>query len=69
MRPHLDHPGEVFHHDPAWHIENGDLKMDRCAAEAGHLVIFDRTRDRSWDEKIFRRMETAGGPPAAVWSM
>ena len=29
--------------------------MDRCAAEAGHLVVFDRTPDRPWAEKIFRR--------------
>ena len=33
--------------------------MERCAATAGHLVIFDRTPDRSWDDKIFRRTDTA----------
>ena len=43
--------------------------MDRCAAEAGHLVVFDRTAGRSWDDKIFRRTETAGGPPVTVWGM
>ena len=33
--------------------------MDRCAAEAGHLVIFDRG-EGAWDEKVFRREERAG---------
>ena len=43
--------------------------MDRCTAAAGHLVIFDRTPDRSWDDRIFRLTETAGGPPVTVWGM
>ena len=28
--------------------------LDRSAAEAGHLVIFDRREDRRWDDKVFR---------------
>ena len=48
-------------------LEQTRAYMDRCAAEAGHLVIFDHTEGRSWDEKIFRRTETAGGPPVTVW--
>ena len=43
--------------------------MDRCAAEAGHLVIFDRSEDKSWDEKVFRRRESAGGTDILVWGM
>ena len=50
-------------------LEQARAYMDRCAAEAGHLVIFDRTEGRSWEEKIFRRTETAGGPPVTVWGM
>ena len=36
--------------------------LDRCAAEAGHPVIFDRDQDRSWDQKVFhdRRQADAG---------
>ena len=34
--------------------------MDRCVAEAGHLVIFDRDEGRSWKEKVFCRRESAG---------
>ena len=41
--------------------------MDRCAAEAGHLVIFDRQPGRTWDEKIFRRPETYREQPISVW--
>ena len=29
--------------------------MDRCAAESGHLVIFDSDEKKSWEEKVFRR--------------
>ena len=43
--------------------------MDRCAAAEGHLVIFDRTEGRSWEDKIYRRDETEGGAPVTVWGM
>ncbi len=43
--------------------------LERCTAAAGHLVIFDRTPNRSWDDRIFRLTETAGGPPVTVWGM
>ena len=31
--------------------------MDRCGAEAGHLVIFDRSEGKRWEDKLFRREE------------
>ena len=43
--------------------------MDRCAAAEGHLVVFDRTEGRSWEDKIYRREETEGGAPVTVWGM
>ena len=43
--------------------------MDRCAAETGHLVIFDRDEGRSWDEKMFCRWESVGGVEVLVWGM
>ena len=43
--------------------------MDRCAAEAGHLVVFDRDEGRSWEEKVFCRRELAGGVEVVVWGM
>ena len=43
--------------------------MDRCHAEAGHLVIFDRDERRSWTDKVFRRDEPAGGGTVTVWGM
>ena len=42
--------------------------MDRCAAAAGHLVIFDR-RTKSWEEKEFRRSEEFEGKRIEVWGM
>ena len=41
--------------------------MGRCEAAEGHLVVFDRTEGRAWDEKIFRRVEREGGAPITVW--
>ena len=43
--------------------------MDRCAATEGHLVIFDRTAEVSWDDKIFRREEGMGAAKVTVWGM
>ena len=43
--------------------------VDRCGAEAGHLIVFDRAPDRPWAEKIFRRTPAADGVPLTVWGM
>ena len=43
--------------------------LDRCGAAEGHLVIFDRTPDRPWDQKLFRREAADGGAPITVWGM
>ena len=43
--------------------------LDRCGAAEGHLVIFDRSPDRSWEQKLFRREPAAAGPPITVWGM
>jgi hypothetical protein len=42
---------------------------DRCGAEEAHLVIFDRTPDKSWEEKIFRREESWRGRAIMVWGV
>ena len=43
--------------------------MRRCGTASGHLVIFDRSESRSWDEKVFRREESADGRKVTVWGM
>ena len=44
--------------------------MDRCDAEAGHLVIFDRREGRRWDDKIFHyRRTSSSGVEIEVWGM
>ncbi len=44
--------------------------LDRCGAEAGHLVVFDRSRERTWEQKIFRREVPPGvDAPVTVWGM
>ena len=42
--------------------------MDRCVADAGHLVIFDR-RDGAWEDKVFHRRESVGAADVHVWGM
>ena len=42
--------------------------MDRCGAEAGHLVIFDQSEGR-WADKLFRRREATGDASIDVWGM
>jgi hypothetical protein len=42
---------------------------DRCAAEEAHLVIFDRTPGKAWEEKIFCREETYKRRTITVWGM
>ena len=43
--------------------------MDRCAAESGHLLIFDQRPDKSWEERIFRRKDLSGDTSVTVWGM
>ena len=44
--------------------------MDRCDAEAGHLVIFDRRTGRRWDDKVFRdRRVSDSGIEIDIWGM
>ena len=66
---------KVLHKDRERTIAEGLAQtrgyLDRCGAESGHLIVFDRAPDRTWEEKIFRR-ETpagAGGAPVTVWGM
>ena len=42
--------------------------MDRCAAEEGHLVIFDREK-RLWKDRVFQQNEVVNGLPIYVWGM
>ncbi|MCP4701276.1 MAG: hypothetical protein GY862_31140, partial [Gammaproteobacteria bacterium] len=42
--------------------------LDRCGAEEGHLLIFDRG-DKAWEKKLFRREETHRGKEITVWGI
>ena len=43
--------------------------MDRCGSEAGHLIVFDRTQGKQWEEKVFRREVCRDGRTIVVWGM
>ncbi len=50
-------------------IEQTAGYMDRCGAGEGHLVIFDRNRARTWEEKIFQRAAIHSGRAIHFWGM
>ena len=64
---------KVLHKDLEQTIAEGLAQtrgyMDRCGAEAGHLIVFDRAPERKWEEKLFRRAPAAGRAPVTVWGM
>jgi hypothetical protein len=43
--------------------------MDKCGADEGHLLVFDRDERRAWEEKIFVREERVGAKAVWVWGM
>ena len=43
--------------------------LDRLGSESGHLVVFDRDPEKSWEEKIYRRTEEYEGKTITVWGM
>jgi hypothetical protein len=43
--------------------------LDRCGAEEGHLVIFDRRPGRRWEEKLFMQQESMQGKLIRIWGM
>ena len=50
-------------------LEQTAAWMDRCVARSGHLVVFDRSEGKRWEEKIFRRDEAVDGRRVIVWGM
>jgi hypothetical protein len=43
--------------------------MDKCGASEGYLLVFDRDERKTWEEKIFQRVETMRGVVVQVWGM
>ncbi len=50
-------------------LEQTYAYMDRSDADEGHLIVFDRNENRSWEEKIFRREDSFKGKEIWVWGM
>ena len=40
-----------------------------CGADEAHLIIFDRSGEKEWDERIWERLETVTGRSVQVWGM
>ncbi len=43
--------------------------MDRCGAEAGHLVIFDLRPGQSWEQRVFRTEPDPGERQITAWGL
>jgi hypothetical protein len=43
--------------------------MDKCQATEGHLVIFDRNSNITWEEKISHYQEVFQGKDISVWRL
>jgi hypothetical protein len=43
--------------------------MKNKGATEGHLIIFDRSKEKSWDQKIFQRTEKVDDLTIQVWGM
>jgi hypothetical protein len=43
--------------------------MDKCGAAEGHLVCFDRSANRTWEEKIFTRTATHARHTIHIWGV
>ena len=43
--------------------------MQRAGTDEGHLVILNRSEDRTWERKIFCREEEVDGKRVTVWGM
>jgi hypothetical protein len=43
--------------------------MDKSGSEEGHLIIFDRSAGKSWEQKIFELREAYRGCTIRVWGM
>ncbi len=41
--------------------------MDRCGTESGHLVIFDRDANKSWDDRIYNVSKSFRNVSITVW--
>lgn len=50
-------------------LEQTKAYMDTCSADEGHLVVFDKSKDKTWSEKIYQRTETINGSEIKVWGL
>ncbi len=41
--------------------------MDKCGTTDGHLILFDRSTERTWDDKIYTKTEQFQGKTIQVW--
>jgi len=64
---------KLLHKSPEATIAEGLAQtagyMDRVGTDEGYLIVFDRTPETPWEEKVFVREEQSGKYRVGVWGM
>ena len=50
-------------------VEQTWAYMDRCGTDEGHLLIFDRTLGKPWEQKLFQRQQPVKDKTIGVWGV
>ena len=50
-------------------LEQTAAYMDLSAADEGHFIVFDRTKTKTWDERIWHQTRSFNGREIMVWGM
>ena len=50
-------------------LEQTSAYMDLSAADEGHFIVFDRTKTKTWDERIWHQTRSFNGREIMVWGM
>jgi len=50
-------------------LEQLSSYMDTANGTEGHLVVFDNTIHKSWDEKIYTKQERVGNRIISLWGV
>jgi len=50
-------------------LEQTRKYMDRCGADEGYLIVFDRRPGIPWEEKLFKEVASCNDRPIGIWGM
>lgn len=66
---HTEETGQEFTEEALKLVYNLAEYMDRTGTNIGHLLIFDKSENKSWEEKIFRKEKEYNNKQIMIWGM